>query len=43
MLNGLAECFNLPDARIKWNVANKKQTAHLPAYSAHSAAISYIV
>jgi len=43
IINGLAECFNLPDARIKWKVADKKQTTHLPPYSAHSVAISYIV
>lgn len=43
VISGLAECFNLPDARIKWKIANKKEAAHLPANSAHSAAISFIV
>lgn len=43
MISGLAECFNLPDARIKWNVSGKKQAMPLPANSAHCAAILYIV
>ncbi len=43
VISGLAECFNLPDARIKWTTAGKKEASNLPAYSAHSAAISYIV
>ncbi len=43
MISGLAECFNLPDARIKWKSAGKKETFNLPANSAHSAAITYIV
>ncbi len=43
IISGLAECFNLPDARIKWNISGKKEATHLPANSAHSAAISYIV
>lgn len=43
LISGLAECFNLPDARIKWKVAGKKDSISLPANSAHLAAISYIV
>ncbi|WP_022940420.1 acetate kinase [Psychromonas hadalis] len=43
VISGLAECFNLPDARIKWNVSGKKDAIHLPANSAHSEAITYIV
>ena len=43
IISGLAECFNLPDARIKWKVAGKKGSTSLPANSAHSQAISYIV
>ncbi|MCK5820012.1 MAG: acetate kinase [Psychromonas sp.] len=43
VISGLAECFNLPDARIKWKVAGKKESTSLPANSAHAAAISYIV
>jgi len=43
VISGLAECFNLPDARIKWNISGKKEATHLPANSAHSEAISYIV
>ena len=43
IINGLAECFNLPDARIKWKIAGKKGATNLPANSAHSEAISYIV
>lgn len=43
IISGLAECFNLPDARIKWKVSGKKGATNLPPNSAHSAAISYIV
>jgi acetate kinase len=43
IISGLAECFNLPDARIKWKISGKKEATHLPSNSAHSAAISYIV
>ncbi len=43
VINGIAECFNLPDARIKWKIAGKKGATSLPANSAHSEAISYIV
>jgi acetate kinase len=43
VISGLAECFNLPDARIKWSNAAGKDATHLPANSAHKEAISYIV
>jgi len=43
VISGLAECFGLPDARIKWKIAGRKEATNLPANSAHSAAISYIV
>jgi len=43
LISGLAECFNLPDARIKWKINGQKDSTQLPANSAHSAAISYIV
>jgi len=43
IISGLAECFNLPDARIKWKVGGKKESTNLPENSAHSAAISFIV
>ncbi|GLS90976.1 acetate kinase [Psychromonas marina] len=43
VISGLAECFNLPDARMKWKIAGEKGATHLPANSAHKEAISYIV
>jgi len=43
IMSGLAECFNLPDARIKWKVKGEKGMTSLPANSAHPAAISFIV
>ena len=43
IISGLAECFNLPDARMKWKFDGKKESTNLPANSAHPAAISYIV
>ncbi|TEW55602.1 acetate kinase [Psychromonas sp. RZ22] len=43
IISGLAECFNLPDARIKWKFDGKKESTNLPENSAHSAAISFIV
>jgi len=43
VISGLAECFNLPEARIKWKFDGKKEEKNLPANSAHSAAISFIV
>ncbi|WP_298773930.1 acetate kinase [uncultured Shewanella sp.] len=42
-ISGLAECFGLQDARIKWKVAGVKQDASLGAMSAHKEAIDYIV
>lgn len=42
-ISGLAECFNLPDARIKWKLDGEKGEASLGAGSAHSQAIQYIV
>lgn len=42
-ISGLAECFGLEDARIKWKVAGEKQDASLGAMSAHKEAIDYIV
>lgn len=42
-ISGLAECFGLEDARIKWKVAGTKQTASLGAMSAHKEAVEYIV
>ena len=43
IITGLAECFNLPDARIKWKISGKKEMTSLPANSAHLEAITYIV
>jgi acetate kinase len=43
IISGLAECFNLPDARIKWKHDGEKGSQNLPANSAHSEAISFIV
>ncbi|WP_299495748.1 acetate kinase [uncultured Shewanella sp.] len=42
-ISGLAECFGLEEARIKWKVAGVKQEASLGAMSAHKEAIAYIV
>ncbi|NRD73646.1 acetate kinase [Shewanella sp. VB17] len=42
-ISGLAECFGLEDAKIKWKVDGIKQTANLGAFTAHSEAIEYIV
>ncbi len=41
-LSGLAECFYLPEARIKWKITGHKQDAPLGAGSAHSAALDFI-
>ena len=43
IISGLAECFNLPDARMKWKFDGKKESTNLPENSAHPAAITYIV
>ncbi len=42
-LSGLAECFNLPEARIKWKMDGSKQEAALGAGAAHSEALDFIV
>ncbi|MFP1872452.1 acetate kinase [Lonsdalea quercina] len=42
-LSGLAECFNLPEARIKWKLDGGKQEADLGAGAAHSEALNFIV
>ncbi|GBU10090.1 acetate kinase A and propionate kinase 2 [Gammaproteobacteria bacterium] len=42
-LSGLAECFNLPDARIKWKLDGKKQEANLGSNAAHFEALKFIV
>lgn len=42
-LSGLAECFNLPEARIKWKMGGAKQEAALGGGSAHKEALSFIV
>lgn len=41
-LSGLAECFNLPEARIKWELDGKHE-AQLGAGAAHDEALSFIV
>lgn len=43
LLSGLAECFHLPDARIKWKQDGTKQEQPLGAGAAHSEALSFIV
>ncbi|WP_028117643.1 acetate kinase [Ferrimonas senticii] len=42
-LSGLAECFNLVDARIKWKLNGEKSEAALGAGAAHREALSFIV
>ncbi|EHD20766.1 MULTISPECIES: acetate kinase [Brenneria] len=42
-LSGLAECFHLPEARIKWKIEGGKQEAALGAGAAHSEALNFIV
>ncbi|WP_265497392.1 acetate kinase [Providencia rustigianii] len=42
-LSGLAECFNLPEARIKWKMDGAKKEAPLGAGAAHSEALNFIV
>ncbi|OON37095.1 acetate kinase [Izhakiella australiensis] len=41
-LSGLAECFHLPEARIKWKIDGGKQEAPLGAGAAHSEALDFI-
>ena len=42
-LSGLAECLHLDDARIKWKMADQKESAELGAGAAHGEALSFIV
>ena len=42
-LSGLAECFHLPEARIKWKIDGTKNEAALGAGAAHSEAMTFIV
>ncbi|GGI97685.1 acetate kinase [Shewanella hanedai] len=42
-ISGLAECFGLEDAKIKWKVNGVKQEASLGAFSAHREAVEFIV
>lgn len=42
-LSGLAECFNLENARIKWKIGGEKQEASLGSFGAHSEAVEFIV
>ncbi len=42
-LSGLAECFNLPEARIKWKINGQKSDAELGSGAAHSHALNFIV
>lgn len=42
-LSGLAECFYLPEARIKWEKGSKKHKASLDAGATHTEALNFIV
>ncbi|GAA3537347.1 acetate kinase [Zobellella aerophila] len=42
-LSGLAECFYLPEARIKWKLGGEKGNAGLSAGAAHQQALDFIV
>ncbi|ABV38143.1 acetate kinase [Shewanella sediminis HAW-EB3] len=42
-LSGLAECFGLENACIKWNVNGEKHEADLGVFTAHREAVEYIV
>lgn len=42
-LSGLAECFNLPEARIKWKMDGSKHEEALGNGAAHSEALNFIV
>ncbi|HGJ5854736.1 acetate kinase [Arsenophonus nasoniae] len=42
-LSGLAECFHLPEARIKWKIDGTKNEAALGEGAAHSEAMTFIV
>ncbi|GLS84232.1 acetate kinase [Paraferrimonas haliotis] len=43
LVSGLAECFTLEDARIKWAANGEKQKAQLAPFSAHREAVEFIV
>lgn len=43
ILSGLAECLHLEDSRIKWNLADKKDSANLGAGAAHREALDFLV
>lgn len=42
-ISGLAECFHLPEARIKWKLDGGKFEAPLGAGAAHSEALTFLV
>lgn len=42
-LSGLAECFHLPEARIKWKIDGTKNEAALGLGAAHSEAMAFMV
>ncbi|NIG87381.1 acetate kinase [Serratia symbiotica] len=42
-LSGLAECFRLPETRIKWKIDGAKHQADLGAGAAHREALNFIV
>ncbi len=42
-LSGLAECFHLQEARIKWKYAGKKNESPLGSGAAHSEALNFLV
>lgn len=42
-VSGLAECFNLPEARIKWKLGGEKREASLGIGAAHSEALEFLV
>lgn len=42
-ISGLAECFHLPEARIKWKLDGGKFEAPLGAGAAHSEALAFLV
>lgn len=42
-LSGLAECFHLPEARIKWKIDGTKTKLLLGEGAAHSEAMTFIV
>lgn len=43
LLSGLAECFYLPQTRIKWKIDGGKQEQPLGAGAAHNEALNFIV